>query len=162
MLSQMMPASFLGRSQICAAATPVVIRHSRSDQFHPFTSLQKGKILTRLHVVDVVTFDGAGQAEQLNQPAVVHHQRVDVTTSQNLKEKTPTCHCGTYTISYVTHLFVGLCQQPLKQMIYRWQYYNIYCMCVSVYLLHNNKICILLANTFLRSEDMSTAPQNFE
>lgn len=67
----------------------MAIRHSPSDQFHPFTSRQEGKILTRLHVVDVVTFDGAGQAEQLNQPAVVHHQRVDVTTSQNLKKKHP-------------------------------------------------------------------------
>lgn len=100
MLSQMMPASFLGRSQICSAATSMAIRHSPSDQFHPFTSRQEGKILTRLHVVDVVTFDGAGQAEQLNQPAVVHHQRVDVTTSQNLKKKHP------QTQYFMLHIFL--------------------------------------------------------
>lgn len=35
--------------------------------------------------VGVVVFDGAGQTEQLDQPAVVHHQGVDVATGQDLR-----------------------------------------------------------------------------
>lgn len=54
-----------------------------------FTKEKKKKKLTLLHAVDVVPFDGAGQTEQLDQPAVVHHQRVDVTTSQNLEIAQP-------------------------------------------------------------------------
>lgn len=39
-------------------------------------------------VVDVVAFDGAGQTEQLDQPAMVHHQGVDVPTGQDLGAET--------------------------------------------------------------------------
>lgn len=35
--------------------------------------------------VGVVVFDGAGQTQQLDQPAVVHHQGVDVATGQDLR-----------------------------------------------------------------------------
>ena len=34
--------------------------------------------------VDIVFFDGAGQTAQLDQPAVVHHQGVDVPTCKDL------------------------------------------------------------------------------
>lgn len=34
--------------------------------------------------VAFVFFDGAGQTEQLDQPALVHNQRVDVATSHDL------------------------------------------------------------------------------
>lgn len=44
-------------------------------------------LLTRVLLGDVVVLDGAGQTEQLDQPAVVHHQGVDVATSQDLRTR---------------------------------------------------------------------------
>lgn len=45
--------------------------------------------LTRVFFADVdgVFFDGAGQTEQLDQPALVLNQRVNVATSQDLKAR---------------------------------------------------------------------------
>lgn len=53
-------------------------------------------LLTVLQLLDVVAFDGAGETEQLDQPAMFLYQSVDVATSQDLKIFTLNLHFTYY------------------------------------------------------------------